>query len=81
MRRKQIFLKDWQQKLDEFLRFNDREILPDAGNVSKKEADEKAANEYGMYTDRRKVILEDAGAKDTIKRLEDLSKNPPEREA
>ena len=29
-RRKQIFLADWQTKLDEFLRFNDRAVLPDA---------------------------------------------------
>jgi hypothetical protein len=27
-RRKQVFLRDWQQKLDEFLRFNERDVLP-----------------------------------------------------
>ena len=35
-RRKQVFMQDWQIKLDEFLRFNDRDVLPDAGKVSKK---------------------------------------------
>ena len=35
-RRKQVFMQDWQTKLDEFLRFNDREVLTDAGQVSKK---------------------------------------------
>ena len=27
-RRKQVFLKDWETKLDEFLRFNDAESCP-----------------------------------------------------
>jgi hypothetical protein len=37
-RRAQIFLKDWQARLDDFLRFNDRAVLPDAGRVSREEA-------------------------------------------
>ena len=35
-RKKQIFLRDWQEKLDQFLQFNDREVLQDAGKISKK---------------------------------------------
>jgi hypothetical protein len=79
-RRKQVFLKDWQQKLDEFLRFNDREVLPDAGTISKKDADLKAANEYVLFTEQRRVALEETGATDTIKQLEELSKNPTRSE-
>ena len=41
-RRKQVFLRDWEQKLEEFLRFYDRSILSNAGSVSKQEADSKA---------------------------------------
>ena len=41
-RRKQVFLRDWQTKLDQFLAFNDREVLKHSGSVSKKEADEIA---------------------------------------
>ena len=77
-RRKQIFLKDWQEKLDEFLRFNEREVLTDAGAISKKEADQRAANEYELFAQRRLVALEDAGAADSIKQLEDLSKKNDE---
>lgn len=40
-RRQQVFLRDWQDKLDQFLQFNDREVLQGAGTVSKKMADEK----------------------------------------
>jgi len=30
---KYIFLQDWQNKLDQFLRFNDRQVLHDAGKI------------------------------------------------
>jgi hypothetical protein len=30
-RRKQVFMQDWSDKLDEFLRFNDRSVLSNAG--------------------------------------------------
>jgi hypothetical protein len=38
-RRQQVFLHEWQVKLDEFLRFNERAVLPDAGRVSREDAD------------------------------------------
>jgi len=34
-RRKHVFLKDWETKLNEFLRFNERAVLGDKGSVSK----------------------------------------------
>ncbi|WHP33604.1 RhuM family protein [Trabulsiella odontotermitis] len=37
-RRQQVFLRDWQDKLDQFLQFNDRDVLQGAGTVSKKMA-------------------------------------------
>lgn len=77
-RRKQIFLRDWQAKLDEFLRFNDRDVLADAGSISKRAADEKAKDAYDAFAERRREALEDSGAEETIKQLEDLSKNPPQ---
>lgn len=42
LRRKQVFLQDWDTKLDQFLSFNDRDVLQGAGGISKKAADEKA---------------------------------------
>jgi hypothetical protein len=73
-RRKQVFLKDWQSKLDEFLRFNDRAVLPDSGSISKKEADDQAAQGYERFKERRRAALEASGASDSIDLLEDLSK-------
>nr|WP_304956672.1 virulence RhuM family protein [endosymbiont of Lamellibrachia barhami] len=75
-RRKQVFLKDWQEKLDQFLQFNERDVLAHAGAVSKKDADSKASREYEAFAERRRTALEQDGASETIKVLEDLSRNP-----
>ncbi len=72
-RRKQVFLKQWQEKLNDFLRFNDREVLPDAGSVSKSEADEKAAEEYALFEERRRKALEEKGAAESIEHLEAIA--------
>ena len=74
-RRKQVFLKLWQEKLDDFLKFNDRNVLIDAGAVRKKDADKKAQDEYELFAARRREQLEDLGAQETVKFLEDLGKN------
>jgi hypothetical protein len=41
-RRKVVYMRDWRAKLDAFLQFNEREILTDAGRVSKAVADRLA---------------------------------------
>ena len=45
-RRKQVFLRDWETKLNEFIQFNERRVLKDAGRVSKEKADSVAAEQY-----------------------------------
>ena len=73
-RRKQIFLKDWEQKLDEFLRFNDRQVLPNAGKIGKKEADDFARQEYEKFAARRREYKEAIGEAELIKHLEETAK-------
>ncbi|PWD82513.1 hypothetical protein DC082_07725 [Ignatzschineria indica] len=34
--RKQVFLKDWTEKPDQFLEFNKRAVLDGAGTITKK---------------------------------------------
>ncbi len=57
-RRKQVFMKDWEQKLEEFLRFNERRVLSDAGKVSKTSADGYAKVEYEKFEVRRREYKE-----------------------
>jgi hypothetical protein len=42
-------MEDWASRLDAFLEFDDREILHDAGKITKKIADEKALSEFEKY--------------------------------
>ncbi|MCL4844393.1 MAG: virulence RhuM family protein [Bryobacteraceae bacterium] len=57
-RRKQIFLQDWETKLNEFLRFNDRAVLQGKGKVSKADADLKAEAAYEEFAARRRALAE-----------------------
>lgn len=78
-RRRQVFLKDWTTRLDDFLRFNDRAVLPDAGRVTREAADRKAAEEYEKFAARRRVQAEAEGAADALRQLEAAAKAVPKR--
>ena len=73
-RRKQVFMQDWEQKLDDFLRFNDREVLPHAGKRTKKEADSKAQAEYELFAAQRRAQKEAIGENDQFAQLEAAAK-------
>ena len=73
-RRKQVFMKDWEQKLDEFLRFNERLILLDAGKVSKEEAEDHSRTEYEKFEARRRKYKESLAEADYVKQLEDAAR-------
>lgn len=73
-RRKQVFMNDWQEKLDAFLNFNERDILPNAGKVTKKSADAHAKEEYGEFAANRRVEKERVGEAENIKVLEAMAK-------
>jgi hypothetical protein len=83
-RRKQVFLQGWKTKLDEFLQFHEREVLPDAGKVTRKEADLKASKDYEEFTQQRRLALEAQAEEDQIHELESLArrlgKKGPSRE-
>jgi hypothetical protein len=76
-RRKQVFLRDWQTKLDEFLRFNERDVLADKGRVSKADADARAEAEYVQFADRRRVLLEAEAERAQQQALEAAAKALP----
>ena len=69
-RRKQIFLKDWTQKLDDFLRFND---------VSRTAANEHAHREYELFAANRRALKEAEGERQLEHDLEDIAKKLPLR--
>lgn len=69
-RRQQVFLHDWQVKLDQFLQFNDREVLQGAGKISKKMAEQKAQEEYNQFTNQQRRLKEAEGEKDIASLLQ-----------
>ncbi len=73
-RRQQVFLKDWRVKLDDFLRFNDREVLGDAGKVGHQEAVGRAEAEDERFAARRRALLEAQGERDGAEALEAAAK-------
>ena len=49
---KPMYMRDWIQKLDDFLRLSDKELLSHAGSISAKLAKEKADAEYDKFKER-----------------------------
>jgi hypothetical protein len=78
-RRKQVFLKDWAAKLDDFLRFNDRAVLVDKGTVSRADAQAHAEAEYEEFAARRRALLEAEGERELagLKMARDVLKGKP----
>jgi hypothetical protein len=76
-RRKQVFLNDWESKLNEFLRFNERSVLAGKGRVSKSDADVRAEAEYEGFSARRRALSEAEGERAQQRALEDAAKRLP----
>ncbi len=70
---RQMFMKDWREKLDVFLQFNEQEILQNAGKVSKKIADQLAEEKYQAFNKNRliKSSIELDDIDKAIKQLKD----------
>ena len=51
-----MYMKNWIDKLDDFLRISERDILTHAGTISHDQAIEKARKEYDKF---RQSILEE----------------------
>ncbi|MFH2000411.1 MAG: RhuM family protein, partial [Planctomycetota bacterium] len=73
-RRRQVFMSDWERKLDEFLVFNERRVLDHAGGISKDDAEEHAKKEYDRFSSRRRKHKEKLGQAESIRMLEEAAK-------
>lgn len=52
LRKRPMYMRDWIEKLDDFIKMTDNEILNHAGTVSYIEAKEKAEIEYNKYKEK-----------------------------
>lgn len=53
-----MYMKDWVEKLDSFLKFNEQDILTNAGTISREVAEALALGEYEKYRIIRDRLME-----------------------
>jgi len=66
--RRVLYMKDWIDKLDAFLKFNEKEILTDAGKVSMEIAQKLAEEQYDIFHQNR--LKQEAADEDLVDGLE-----------
>ena len=72
--RKPMYMRDWSRKLDDFLKVNDRDILPGLGKVSAQLAKEKAEHEFDRFDEQRREAEDSAAKRDFERELEQKAK-------
>jgi hypothetical protein len=78
-RRKVLYMRDWREKLDAFLQFNERDILTDAGRVEKAVADRLALDEYDKFHARRLAAESETEEREFEEAVKKLKPPPPDK--
>jgi len=73
-RRKTMSMRDWEEKLDAFLLFNDREVLSHAGKLSVEIAEKLAVDHYANFDQSRQKLEQQAADEEDLQELEALEK-------
>jgi len=73
-------MADWARRLDGFLRFNEDEVLTNAGSVSAEMARQLAEEQYAQFRVRQDQAFESDFEKE-IKRIEKKTHKPPKDES
>ena len=73
LNRRAMYMKDWVERLDDFLKMTGSEILDHAGSISHQQAIEKAAAEYSKFKELHKGDLSIAET-DFVRQIEQTVK-------
>ncbi len=76
-----MYMRDWVKKLDAFLKFNEHEILSDAGKISHDVAEALAIKEYEIYKKQLNQLIEsdfDRVVKKLLEERKSGSPSPPD---
>ncbi|MCD6181633.1 MAG: virulence RhuM family protein [Candidatus Cloacimonetes bacterium] len=68
-----MYMKDWIEQLDSFLKMTQKEVLNHSGTISHQEAAQKALSEYESYKEKTKNEVSEVEM-DFIKQIEDAAK-------
>lgn len=72
-RRKTMTMRDWEERLNTFLAFNERDVLSHAGKISAQVAEELALKHYAVFDINRRVCDKNRTDNEDIAALEQLS--------
>ena len=72
LRRKVIHMKDWIDRTERFIEFNEFEPLPDHGRLTRKQAEELAYERYGIYDSNRRASEQAAIDQEIVSALQEI---------
>ena len=75
--KKPMYMSDWIKKLNDILTINEREILLDAGRISKKIADETAEKQFALFVEKQKKIELEQSFKNLEHNIKQISNKKP----
>jgi hypothetical protein len=78
-RREQVTMTEWVVKTDEFLHFNDRGVLRNAGSVTAEKAKQVALDRFAEFDNQRKAAELEAADCEAVAELEQLTKDQAKR--
>ena len=67
-------MQEWEDKLDTFLKFNERDLLNHAGQIKSEVAKKLAEDRYEIFDTERKILSSKLADTEDIKELEILVK-------
>jgi hypothetical protein len=71
-RRKAMYMKDWEDRLDAFLEFNERDILDHAGSLKASVAKKLAGERYDDFNEKRKELEAQKADEETLEELKQI---------
>lgn len=73
-RRKAMTMREWEDKLDAFLQFNERDVLTHAGKISAQVAERLALERYAEFDARRREAERLAADAEDVRALEQIER-------
>lgn len=69
-----MYMKDWEEKLNNFLNMTGREVLSGAGHVSADQAKRHALKQYEIYDEHRLQMQEEQVVDELVQNAKDIKK-------
>lgn len=79
-RRKAMTMREWEDKLDAFLQFNERDVLTHAGKISAQVAERLALERYAEFDARRREAERLAADAEDVRALEQIERELEKKE-